>query len=134
MSIPFSVAAVLARGAIAEDNYAQIADPQILGLVDRTDLQCDSGFTAAFLRSKAPRVVSACGMETPFDSTSTMSLPPRRRKSVPAFDRLPPTSSATGARCIWEELVDSCEFLSDSRVIAAKCRLEPIERLPRPAS
>ena len=33
-----------------------------------------------------------------------------------------------------EELVDSCEFLSDSRVIAAQCRLEPIERLLRPAS
>src|SRR5256885_15782827 len=57
MSIPFSVAAVLARGAIAEDNYAQITDPQILGLVDRTELECDSGFTAAFPARQGAEVV-----------------------------------------------------------------------------
>jgi hypothetical protein len=33
-----------------------------------------------------------------------------------------------------EELVDDCEFLSDGRVIAAQCRLEPMEQLLRPAS
>src|SRR6185436_9898736 len=48
MSIPFSVAAVLARGALEEDNYAEIGDPRILRLVERTDLQRDSIFTAAF--------------------------------------------------------------------------------------
>ena len=48
MSIPFSVAAVLARGALEEDNYAQIDDPEILRLVERTDLQSEPGLTAAF--------------------------------------------------------------------------------------
>src|SRR5260370_3641515 len=57
MSIPFSVAAVLARGAIAADNYAQIDDPQILDLVDLTDLECDSGFTAAFPAQQGAEVV-----------------------------------------------------------------------------
>jgi hypothetical protein len=33
-----------------------------------------------------------------------------------------------------EELVDRCEFLADGCVIAAQCRLEPMERLLRPAS
>ena len=33
MSIPFSVAATLVRGAIEEDNYAEIDDPEILRLV-----------------------------------------------------------------------------------------------------
>ena len=31
MSIPFSVAAVLARGALEEDNYAQVDDPGFFG-------------------------------------------------------------------------------------------------------
>ena len=42
MSIPFSVAAVLARGALEEDNYADVGDPGILRLVERTDLQSDA--------------------------------------------------------------------------------------------
>jgi len=33
-----------------------------------------------------------------------------------------------------EELVDGCERLPDSGVIATQCRLEPAERLLRPAS
>ena len=48
MSIPFSVAAVLARGVLEEDNYADIGDPKILRLVECTDLQSDSDLTAAF--------------------------------------------------------------------------------------
>ena len=48
MSIPFSVAAVLARGALEEDNYADIDDPEILRLVERTDLQSAPDLTAAF--------------------------------------------------------------------------------------
>src|SRR5882757_10766861 len=77
------------------------------------------------LRSKAPRSWSACGMETPFDSTSTMSLPPRRRKSVPAFDRLPPTSSATGARCIWKSL---STVANSSRTAASSPRSAGLSR------
>src|SRR6186713_2281574 len=42
MSIPYSVAAVLARGALEEDNYADIDDPRILHLVERTELQSAS--------------------------------------------------------------------------------------------
>ena len=61
-------------------------------------------------RSKAPRSRSGCAMERPSNSASTMSLPPRRRKSAPAFDRPPPTPSATVARGDLEELVDSCDI------------------------
>src|SRR5882757_835572 len=57
MSIPFSVAAVLARGALEEDNYAHIGDPEILRLVDRTDLQSESGFTAAFPANQGAEVL-----------------------------------------------------------------------------
>ncbi|MGH6752685.1 MAG: MmgE/PrpD family protein, partial [Bradyrhizobium sp.] len=48
MSIPFSVAAVLARGALEENNYAEVRDPKILRLVECTDLQSDSDLTVVF--------------------------------------------------------------------------------------
>ena len=57
MSIPFSVAAVLARGALEEDNYAQIDDPRILRLVDRTELQSAPDLTAAFPAKQGAEIV-----------------------------------------------------------------------------
>src|SRR5882672_3742038 len=57
MSIPFSVAAVLARGALEEDNYSHISDPEILRLVDRTDLQSEAGFTAAFPEKQGAEIL-----------------------------------------------------------------------------
>src|SRR3954467_12946789 len=98
MSIPFSVAAVLARGTLEEKNYADVGDPRILRLVERTDLKSAPDLTAAF---RGPRSLLACATERPSISASTMSLPPRQRKSAPAFDRRLPASSAT-ARGIWK--------------------------------
>ena len=134
MSIPFSVAAVLARGAIAEDNYAQIGDPQILRLVDRTDLECDSGFTAAFPAQQGAEVVvglrNGKTIRQRLDNvTAATSQEIRARFRQAAADVI----GDKRARHL-EELLDNCEFLSDSRVIAAQCRLEPMERLLRPAS
>ena len=57
MSIPFSVAAVLARGALEEDNYADVDDPRILRLVERTDLQSDPDLTAAFPANQGAEVL-----------------------------------------------------------------------------
>ena len=135
MSIPFSVAAVLARGAIEEDNYAEINDPKILRLVERTDLQRDSAFTAAFpaqqgaevsvglrsgktIRQRLDNVIAATPQEI------------RTRFRLAAADAI----GERVARSALEELVDGCERLTDSSVIAAQCRLEPAERLLRPAS
>ncbi|MEH2507208.1 2-methylcitrate dehydratase PrpD [Bradyrhizobium sp. AZCC 1578] len=134
MSIPFSVAAVLARGAIEENNYAEITDPRILRLVERTDLQRDSSFTAAFpaqqgaevsiglrngktIRQRLDNVIAATSREI------------RTRFRQAAADAI----GGNRARGL-EELVDSCERLPDSGVIAKQCRLEPAERLLRPAS
>jgi 2-methylcitrate dehydratase PrpD len=134
MSIPFSVAAVLARGAIAEDNYAQIGDPQILGLVDRAELECDSGFTAAFPAQQGAEVVLGLrdGKTIRQRLDNVIAATPqeiRARFRQAAADVV----GDKRARHL-EELVDGCEFLSDGRVIAAQYRLEPIERLLRPAS
>jgi 2-methylcitrate dehydratase PrpD len=134
MSIPFSVAAVLARGAIAEDNYAQIGDPRILRLVDRTDLECDSGFTAAFPAQQGAEVVVGLrnGKTIRQRLDNVIAATPqeiRARFRQAAADVI----GDKRARHL-EELVDNCEFLPDGRVIAAQCRLEPMERLLRPAS
>ena len=134
MSIPFSVAAVLARGAIAEDNYAQIDHPQILGLVDRTDLQCDSGFTAAFPAQQGAEVVVGLrnGNTIRQRLDNVIAATPQE---IRARFRQAAADVVGDRRALHlEELVDNCEFLSDSRVIAAQCRLEPMERLLRPAS
>ncbi len=134
MSIPFSVAAVLARGAIAEDNYAQIDDPQILGLVDLTDLECDSGFTAAFPAQQGAEVVVGLrnGKTIRQRLDNVIAATPQE---IRARFRQAAADVVGDKRALHlEELVDNCEFLADGRVIAAECRLEPMERLLRPAS
>ncbi|HMH97823.1 MAG TPA: MmgE/PrpD family protein, partial [Bradyrhizobium sp.] len=134
MSIPFSVAAVLARGAIAEDNYAQTGDPRILGLVDRTELECDSGFTAAFPAQQGAEVVVGLrnGNTIRQRLDNVIAATPQE---IRARFRQAAADVVGDRRALYlEELVDRCEFLADGCVIAAQCRLEPMERLLRPAS
>src|SRR3954451_8973220 len=57
MSIPFSVAAVLARGALEEENYTDIGDISILRLVERIDLQTAPDLTAAVPANQGAEVV-----------------------------------------------------------------------------
>ena len=134
MSIPFSVAAVLARGAIEEDNYAEIDDPKILRLVERTDLQRDSIFTAAFPAQQGAQVSvslrSGKTIQRRLDNVIAATPQEIRTRFRQAAADAIGSSRARGL----EELVDGCERLPDSGVIAAQCRLEPAERLLRPAS
>ena len=134
MSIPFSVAAVLARGAIEEDNYAHIDDPQILHLVGRTDLQSDPTLTAAFPAQQGAEVVVGLrnGNTIRQRLDNVIAATPQE---IRARFRQAAADVVGDRRALHlEELVDNCEFLADSRVIAAQCRLEPMERLLRPAS
>lgn len=59
MSILFGVAAVLARGAIEEDNYRRLDDPEVARLVAATTLVRDEDYTAAFPARQGARVVLA---------------------------------------------------------------------------
>lgn len=135
MSIPFSVAAVLARGAIEEDNYAAIEHPGILRLVGCTELQRDPAFTAAFPAQQ--------GAEVSVSLRNGQTIRKRLDNVIAATpaeirDRFRHSAaSAIGAGCAQqlEGLVDRCELLVDSRVIAAGCRPpDPAERRLRPAS
>jgi 2-methylcitrate dehydratase PrpD len=57
MSIPFGVAATLARGAIAESNYSALDDTEIARLISVSELVEDPAATEAFPARQASRVV-----------------------------------------------------------------------------
>ncbi|OAF04691.1 hypothetical protein AYJ54_23810 [Bradyrhizobium centrolobii] len=134
MSIPFSVAATLARGEIEEANYAELDDAAILRLVAVTDLNADDSFTAAFpgkqgadvtvhlrdgrmIRHALPDVIAA----TPADIRARFRAAAGRVIGEARAQQL-------------EQLIDGCEQLGDAGVIAAQCRLDTTERAMRTAS
>ncbi|WFU75103.1 MmgE/PrpD family protein [Bradyrhizobium sp. CB2312] len=133
MSIPFSVAATLARGEIEEENYSELDDADIIRLVAITDLEADPGFTAAFpgkqgadvtvhlrsgrtIRHALPDVIAA----TPSEIRGRFRAAAARVLGEDRAHRL-------------EQLVDDCERLGNAGAIAAQCRLET-ERVLRSAS
>lgn len=134
MSIPFAVAAVLARGVIEEDNYRQIDDADILGLIDRIDLQTEPGFTAAFPAKQGAEVAVHLGRGETVrhrldDIIAATPEEVRARFRQAASDVI----GQEQARQL-EALVDGSATLADAGVIAAHCRLEPAEQpLRRPA-
>ncbi|WP_407154676.1 MmgE/PrpD family protein [Bradyrhizobium sp. STM 3557] len=134
MSIPFSVAATLAKGEIQEQNYARLDDADILRLVSVTDLTADDAFTAAFpgkqgadvmvhlsdgrtIRHALPDVIAA----TPADIRTRFRAAAGRTIGEDRADRL-------------AQLIDGCERLGDASVIATQCRLDKPERASRSAS
>ena len=133
MSIPFSVAAVLARGALEEENYGDIGDSGILRLVERTDLQIAPDLTAAFPASQGAEI--HVGLR---DGTTVRHRLDNVIAATPEEIRARFRQAASGvigdrAQDL-EELIDSCASLPDSRVIAAQCRPEPAGQQLRPAS
>jgi 2-methylcitrate dehydratase PrpD len=134
MSIPFSVAAVLARGALEEDNYAQVDDPRILRLVERTDLQSDPGLTAAFPANQGAEILVGLrnGKAIHHRLDNVIAATP---EEIRARFRLAAADVIGSKRALHlEELVDQCTSLSDASVIAAGCRLQATEQRLRPAS
>ncbi|MCA6119295.1 MmgE/PrpD family protein [Bradyrhizobium sp. WSM 1738] len=134
MSIPFSVAATLARGEIAEENYASLDDPKILHLVDVTDLQNDDGFSAAFPARQGAEVT----VHLRDGKTIRHSLP----DVVPATpEQIRSRFRIAAGRVIGEDrtrrleqTIDGCEQLADASLIAASCRLAPQGQIFRTAS
>ncbi|SDH76568.1 MULTISPECIES: MmgE/PrpD family protein [Bradyrhizobium] len=134
MSIPFSVAAVLARGALEEDNYADINDPRVLRLVACTDLQSEAGFTAAFPANQGAEVLVGLrnGKTVRQRLDNVIAATP---EEIRACFRLAAADAIGERRALrLEELVDNCAQLSNSSVIAAQCRPDPAEQRLRPAS
>ena len=124
--IPFSVAAVLARSALEEDNYAK-------STIRRSCASSNGPICKAPLippprsrPSRAPRSSLAAQWKTIHQRLDNViaATPDEIRR---AFDRRLPCVIGDRARDL-EELVDNCTSLPDSRVIAARCRLEPTEQ------
>jgi 2-methylcitrate dehydratase PrpD len=134
MSIPFSVAAVLVRGAIEEANYAEIGDVRILNLVRRTDLQIDAGFTAAFPASQGAEVVVRLHNGNTIRQRLDDVIAATPQEIRARFRQAAAEAGGEKRARHLEELVDGCELLADCSVIAAQCRLEPVERLLQTAS
>ncbi|QOZ71780.1 MmgE/PrpD family protein [Bradyrhizobium arachidis] len=133
MSIPFSVAATLARGEIEEENYSEPDDADIIRLVAITDLEADPGFTAAFpakqgadvtvhlrngraIQHALPDVIAA----TPSEIRGRFRAAAAKILGEDRAHRL-------------EQLIDDSEQLGNAGAIAAQCRLET-ERVLRSAS
>jgi len=134
MSIPFCVAAVLVRGALEEDNYADIGDHKVLRLVAGSDLQSDADLTAAFPANQGAEVIVGLRNGTTHRQRldNVIAATPeeiRARFRLAAEDAI----GERRARQL-EELIDNCAELSNSGAIAAQCRAEPLEQRLRPAS
>jgi 2-methylcitrate dehydratase PrpD len=125
MSIPFSVAATLARGTIEEDNFARLDDPAILRLVGIIDLKADAGFTAAFPAAQGAeisiRLRDGASVQRRLDdviAATPEQIRTRFRNAAAAV------IGADAAREL-EQLIEGCASLADSSRIAARCRLQP---------
>jgi len=134
MSIPFSVAAVLARGALEEDNYADVGARQILHLVACTDLQIDPALSAAFPANQGAEIIvglrNGKAVRRRLDNVIAATSDEIRSR----FRRA--SADAIGERRAQrlEELIDNCEQLSNSSAIAAQCHVAAAEQRLRPAS
>ena len=133
MSIPFSVAAVLARGALEEENYADVGDIRILRLVERIDLQSAPDLTAAFPAKQGAEVLVGLHNGTTIHQRLDNVIAATPEEIRARFRHAASSVIGDRARDL-EELIDNCPSLPDSRVIAARCRLEPAEQRLRPAS
>src|SRR5690349_13926150 len=133
MSIPFSVAAVLVRGALEEENYAQVDDIRILRLVERTDLQSAADLTAAFPANQGAEVLVGLHNGTTIHQRLDNVVAATPEDIRARFRQAASSVIGDRARDL-EELVDNCTSLPDSRVIAARCRVEPTQQRLRPAS
>jgi 2-methylcitrate dehydratase PrpD len=133
MSIPFSVAAVLARGALEEENYTDIGDISILRLVERIDLQTAPDLTAAFPAKQGAQILVGLRNGTTIRQRLDNVIAATPEEIRARFRQA--ASSVIGDRAReLEDLIDNCASLPDSRVIAARCRPEPAGQRLRPAS
>lgn len=124
MSIPFSVAAVLARGALEEDNYAQIDDPETLRLIGRTDLRSEPGLSAAFPANQGAEILVGLrnGMSMRQRLDNVIAATPEEIRA--RFRQAAGGVIGDGRTKRLEQTVDDCVSLPDGRVIADLCRLD----------
>jgi 2-methylcitrate dehydratase PrpD len=124
MSIQFSVAATLSRGAIEEDNYSRLDDPRIIGLINLIDLKSDAGLTAAFPAAQGAEIILRLhsGATVRRHLNDVIAATPAEIRAR-FRDAATAAMGAKQARQL-EQLVDDCALLPDSSRIAAHCSVE----------
>lgn len=122
MSIPFGVAAVLARGEIAETNYAAIDDAEIGRLIDLTDLHRDEAFTSAFPARQGAEI--AVRLKNGKTVTSRLEDVVAATPEEVRARFLRAAAEAIGKEGAYRlaETVERCEQLADARTIPAQLR------------
>lgn len=123
MSIQFSVAAVLANGAIAEANYGRIDDPEILRLVAATELHVDPELSRAFPAAQGAEVELTLKNGSRISRSLEDVIPAtgaevRSRFHAAATEKL----GQAKANAI-EDFVDGLENESDAGRLGALCAL-----------
>ena len=134
MSIPFSVAAVLARGEIAEGNYAGIDDPGINRLVGLTELRNDDAFTAAFPARQGAEIAVRARDGRLFTERLDDVIAATDGEIRARFVRAASEAIGEAGAARLAMAIDHCEELADFRVIPQQCRRPAGERRLRPAS
>lgn len=121
MSIPYGVAAALARGVVEEANYARLDDPAVVRLARSAVLKRDDRFTAAFPGLQGAEVVVTLKDGTRINHRLQDVVPAteseiRARFRASAGERI-------GLRRAdeLEELIDGLEALDDAGRIARLC-------------
>jgi 2-methylcitrate dehydratase PrpD len=124
MSIRFSVAAALARGAITEENYANPRDPETLRLIAMTSVEPEAGFTAAFPGKQGAqvRVAFTDGSEATERLDDVVQA---TDAEVRARFRQSAAAVIGGSRAAEiESLIDALEDAPDAGLVARLCALE----------
>jgi 2-methylcitrate dehydratase PrpD len=124
MSIRFSVAAALARGAITEENYANPRDPEIIRLIAMTSVEPEPAFTAAFPGKQGAEVhvTFTDGSETSerledVVQATDAEVRVRFRQSAAVVIGAPRAAEIEG-------LIDALEDAPDAGLVARLCALE----------
>ena len=130
MSIPFGVAATLARGAIAEANYDRLDDAEIGRLVAATTLLADPAYTAAFPARQGARVIvtlkDGSAVASALDDVEAAGDASIRRRFTEAAAAV---LGGERARRI-EAMVDGFEHASDAGELARLCAVPGAEARP----
>jgi 2-methylcitrate dehydratase PrpD len=114
---------VLARGALEEDNYAEIDDPETLRLVDRTDLRSEPGFTAAFPANQGAEILVGLRNGTTLRQRLDNVIAATPEEIRVRFRQAAGGVIGGGPAKRLDQIVDDCASLADSSAIAGLCRL-----------
>jgi 2-methylcitrate dehydratase PrpD len=125
MSIAFSVAAVLARGAIEEDNYRRLDDAGIGQMIACTELVADEAYTAGFPARQGARVIlrldDGTAVQAELDDVVAADEALIRARFRSAAQAV--LGGERAARI--EAMVDGYEREPDAGLLARMCALQP---------